>query len=87
MPTKEEIKNRIEKTVNECGDFNWHSWHWWKLKDDWFAQFDPNYIDELAQELVTEGRLEGSKNKGEGVRKIPTTLKEKIMIKICELFF
>lgn len=76
---EQEIRDRIYSVLHTCGDLNWHSWHWWKYYDEWFAQFDPTYIDSIAEQMALEGKIETN---GTGYRRKEKTLKEKIRIKL-----
>lgn len=77
---KQLIKERIYTVLHTCGDLNWHSWLWWENYDKWFSQFDPDYIDSIAEEMAKDGIIE-TNNRG-GYRRKEKTLKEKIFIKI-----
>lgn len=75
---KFEVAMRIYSLLQRS-DLNWHSWHWWKLKDSWFAQFEAEEIDKVAEEMAENGMIETN---GSGFRRKEKTLKEKIFIKL-----
>ena len=70
------IYNLLQKS-----DLCWHSWHWWSYKDDWFSQFAPEEIDEVAKEMAIVGMIEANKD-FTGFRRKEKTLKEKIHLKL-----
>jgi hypothetical protein len=78
---KTEMENRIYKALNEV-DLGWYSWRWWELHDEWFAQFDPEEIDAVAEEMANKGIIE-TNGRG-GYRRIAKTWKEKIICKIWD---
>lgn len=73
------IEKKIYESLQTCGDLNWHSWHWWEHYDNWFAQFEPEYIDSIAQNMAEKGIIE-TNGRG-GYRRKEKTLKEKILVK------
>ena len=77
---KNEMIFRIYNLLQNS-DLNWHSWHWWALKDEWFEQFAPEEIDKVAEEMANQGMIERNK-RGGGYRRKEKTLKEKIFLKI-----
>ena len=72
----EKIYSLLQKS-----DLNWHSWHWWAYKDEWFAQFQPEVIDAVAKEMAQIGMIETN---GNGYRRKEKTLREKIQVKFFE---
>ncbi len=77
---KVQVIYRIYKVLQEVDDLNWHAWHWWAMADEWFAQFDPTDIDEVAQEMAEAGMIET--NGRYGYRRKEKTLKERISLKL-----
>ena len=76
---KAEIMKRIYSLLQQS-DLNWHSWCWWKYKDEWFAQFPPEEIDKIAQEMADLGMIED--NGRGGFRRKEKTFKEKIITRL-----
>ena len=76
---KKEMIFRIYNLLQNS-DLNWHGWYWWATKDEWFEQFAPEEIDKVAEEMASQGIIEGNKSKG--YRRKEKTLKEKIFLKI-----
>lgn len=76
---KDEMILRIYNLLQNS-DLNWHKWYWWSTKDEWFKQFAPEEIDKIAEEMASQGIIEGDKRKG--YRRKEKTLKEKIFLKI-----
>lgn len=77
---KDEMIMRIYNLLQKS-DLCWHSWHWWSYKDEWFSQFAPEEIDEIAKEMAIAGMIEANKD-FTGFRRKEKTLKEKIHLKL-----
>ena len=76
---KNEIMVRIYNLLQKSG-LNWYGWLWWGQADEWFKQFDPAEIDNIAKEMADAGMIE-TDGRG-GFRRKEKTLKEKIFLKI-----
>ncbi len=77
---KFEAAMRIYSVLQKAG-LGWYSWNWWKLHDNWFAQFKAEEIDEIATEMAKKGIIETN---GSGFRRKEKNFKEKVILLLTE---
>lgn len=78
-----QIEERIYKVLNECErDLDFHAGLWWNSRDEYFKQFNPQTIDEIAMDMAKRGLIETNGRGFRTINKKSRTLIEKIHLKI-----